>query len=102
MLAPVAPGILPLAVAGLLGDQPAGAAVARGPNPPGADGDEPAAQPASAPFPPGHTAPRPRRKRPDQDIGALDAAAPGEAHGEVAADGVDIALTPLLQAIQEV
>src|SRR5512135_264110 len=57
----VAPVILPLAIGGLLADQPADATTARGGRPPAADGDEPAPQPALAPFPPGHRAPRPRR-----------------------------------------
>src|SRR6516162_8903234 len=45
----VAPAILPLPVAGLLTNQPARTPVARGADPPGADRDEPAAQPAIAP-----------------------------------------------------
>src|SRR5262249_28045738 len=80
----VAPGILPLPIGGLLADQPARTPVARGADPPGAECHEPAAQPALAPFPPGHTAPQPQRLGGDQGLGPLDQpAVSARADGEV-------------------
>jgi hypothetical protein len=99
----VTPVILPLPFRRLLTDQPAQAAVARGPDPPGAHRDEPAAQPAVTPVTPRDGAPRPRRKGPDPIISPLDRpAVAAPAHGEIAAHGGHVALPPLLQAVQEV
>src|SRR5579885_1310014 len=68
----VAPVILPLPVSHLLADQPTRPPVARGADPPGADRDESAPQPAVAPLAPGHRPPRPSRQGPDQGVGAPD------------------------------
>src|SRR6185312_5898513 len=64
-VAPIEP---PLAVGGILADQPTRSSSPRRVHPPGAEGDEPPAHPAPTPFPPGHRAPRSRRLSPDQPI----------------------------------
>src|SRR3954451_1871256 len=69
--AEVAPVVSPLAIGGILANQPAQPATARPGLPPAADGDEPAAEPALAPLPPRHRAPRPQRLRRDQRVGPL-------------------------------
>src|SRR5437588_33721 len=72
----VAPIVPPLAIGGILADQPTRLSSPRRGHPPGAQGDELAAHPASAPLPPRHRAPRPRRLRSDQLTGPLDRATP--------------------------
>src|SRR3954447_2431513 len=75
--AEVAPVIPPLAVGGILADQPAELAAARRRRPPAprrgrppaADGDEPAAEPALAPLPPRHRSPLTRGPGCDHRVG---------------------------------
>src|SRR3954466_138354 len=69
--AEVAPVVPPLAIGGILANEPPEPATARRGLPPAADGDEPAAEPALAPLPPCQRAPRPRRLRLDQCVGPL-------------------------------
>src|SRR5271165_7434259 len=66
----VAPVILTLAIGRLLPDQPAESATARR-HPPAADGDEPAAQPTLASFPPRHRTPRSQGLGADQGVSPL-------------------------------
>src|SRR3954467_13700833 len=92
-----APVVPPLAIGGVLTDQPAHLAAPRRGHPPGPQGDELPAHPAWAPLPPGDRPPRPRRLRPDQLIGPPGPPAPpARAHGEVGADGDNITLSAFL------
>src|SRR3954454_612886 len=84
--AEVAPVVSPLAVGGILANQPAQPATARRSLPPAAHGDEPAAEPALAPLPPRHRAPRPQRLRRDQCVGPLRHAGTISGHREVSTD----------------
>src|SRR3954471_8814037 len=65
----VAPGVPPLAIRGILGDQPARPTPPRRRHAPAAQRHEAAPHPALAPLAPRHLSPRPRRLRPGQDIG---------------------------------
>src|SRR5215510_4116361 len=67
----VAPREPPLAIGGILADQPARFSLPRRGHPPDPQGDELPAHPALAPLPPRHRAPRPRRLGPDQLLGPL-------------------------------
>src|SRR5271165_4887706 len=99
----VAPVIPTLAIGRLLPDQPTETATARRRRPPAADGDEPAAQPTLASFPPRHRAPRPQGLGADQGVSPLfDPAVTARRDSEVGADGHHRALAALLQAVQEV
>src|SRR6516225_8063190 len=95
----VAPVVAPLAVVGVLADQPAGPALAVATHPPGADRHPARLQPARTALAPADRAPGTGRLRLDQHVGpeAVPAAA-GPRHGEVAADGGHVALAALLQA----
>src|SRR5271166_519220 len=99
----VAPVVPPLAVGGILTDQPARTTMPRGRHAPATLPDKAPAHPALASLPPGYRAPRPRRLRPHQDVGpSRRPAAPRQRHGEVGADGDHVVLSALLQAVQEV
>src|SRR3954451_24030914 len=101
--AEVAPVVPPLAIGGILTNQPAQSATARPGLPPAADSDKSAPEPALAALPPRHRAPRPRRLRLDQCVGPLvPPAGTTGCHGEIGADGDHIPLAALLQALQEV
>src|SRR5512135_426331 len=83
----VAPEVAPLAVGGILTDQPAPPTMTRRGHPPAPQRHEAAPHPALAPFAPRHRPPRARRLRRDQVIGSTRGlvAADGS-HGEVAPD----------------
>jgi hypothetical protein len=90
-----APGVPPLAIRGILPDQPTRPTPPRRRHPPAAQRDESPAHPPLAPLPPGHRMPRPRRLGRDQVIGpSCLPAASRERHGEVSADGDHVALSP--------
>src|SRR3954447_4833036 len=88
----VAPIVPPLAVRGILADQPPRTMPPRRRLPVGSQRDEPPTHPAPAPLPPRHRTPRPRRLRLDQGIEPLRRPAPPrERYGEGGADGDHVA-----------
>src|SRR5262245_6823098 len=94
----VAPVVTALAVGTVLPQQPTHPPLAVGPHPPATHHHERRLQPTLATFAPADVPPQPRRLRPHHQVGAAGPAATAvQRHGEVAAHGDDVTLTPLLQ-----